>query len=368
MSSEIIENIIQRIIEIQQIPSPTFHEEKRAKFIRQQFRAEGLKDVSMDELCNVYARLPGESSAASLVVSAHLDTVFPSDTDLEVIKKPGQVAGPGIGDNSSGLAGLFGLLWSLKRDNISLPGDIWLVANVGEEGLGDLQGMKKVVDRFGDKPLAYIVLEGLVYGRVFHRGLGVRRYRVTFSTPGGHSWVDYGAPSAIHELASFVTRLVSLKLPKKPRTTMNIGKFSGGISVNSIASEASLDLDLRSGGQEQLDGLDEKVKNLIQSFNRPGVETTCELIGAREMGGLDTDHPLVTLAVRVLENQGKTPELNIGSTDANVPLSREIPAICIGVTNGGYGHTTNEFIFTEPLADGISQIVEVVRGAFDVGE
>lgn len=368
MSSEIIENVIQRIIEIQQIPAPTFHEQKRAKFIRQQFKAEGLKDVSIDELCNVYARLPGKNSETSLVISAHLDTVFPSDTDLKVTKKPGQIAGPGIGDNSSGLGGLFGLLWSLKREKTNLPGDLWLIANVGEEGLGNLQGMKRIVDRFGDKPLAYIVLEGLVYGRIFHQGLGVRRYRVTFRTPGGHSWVDYGAPSAIHELASFVTRLVSLKLPKKPRTTMNIGRFYGGISVNSIAPEASLDLDLRSGDQLQLDGLDEKVKKLIQSFNRPGVETTYALIGTREMGGLDVNHPLVDLAVRVLESQGKTPELNIGSTDANVPLSRGFPAICIGVTKGGHGHTKNEFIYTEPLVDGISQIVEVVRGAFEVLE
>ncbi len=366
MSSEIIEKVIQRIIEIQQIPSPTFHEEKRAKYIRQQFRMEGLKDISMDELCNVYARLPGESSATSLVVSAHLDTVFPLDMDLKVIKKPGQVSGPGIGDNSSGLAGLFGLLWSLKRTRASLPGDLWFVANVGEEGLGDLRGMKRVVDRFGGQPLAYIVLEGIVYGRIFYRGLGVRRYQVTFRTPGGHSWVDYGAPSAIHELASFVTRLVSIKLPKKPRTTMNIGKFTGGISVNSIASEASLDLDLRSGGQEQLDELDEKVKKLIHSFNRPGVETTYELIGSREMGGLNLEHPLVALAIRVLEDQGKIPELNIGSTDANVPLSRGYPSICIGVTHGRHGHTANEFIYTEPLADGISQILEVVRGVFEV--
>jgi acetylornithine deacetylase/succinyl-diaminopimelate desuccinylase-like protein len=366
MSSELIDRVIQRIIEIQQIPSPTFHEEKRARFIRQQFKAEGLKDVSMDELCNVYARLPGDNSETCLVVSAHLDTVFPVDTDLEVTKKRGQVAGPGIGDNSSGLGGLFGLLWSLTSEGIKLPGDLWLVANVGEEGLGDLNGMKAVVDRFEDKTLGYIVLEGMVYGRIYHQGLGVRRYRVTFRTPGGHSWVDYGAPSAIHELASLVTRLVSLKLPNKPRTTMNIGKFNGGISVNSIASEASLDLDLRSGGRDQLDRLIVKVEKLVHSFNRPGVETSYELIGNREMGGLDDDHPLVELAVRVMENQGRTPELDVGSTDANVPLSRGYPAICIGVTNGGHGHTTNEFILTEPLLGGISQIVEVVLVSFDV--
>ena len=366
MTTELIEKIIQRTIEIQQIPAPTFEEEKRAIFIHQQFEGEGLQDVSIDDVWNVYARLPGASSEKSLIVTAHLDTVFPMDTDLTVSREHGRVAGPGIGDNSAGLAALFGLLWRLKEEGTQLPGDLWIVANSGEEGLGDLKGMKKVVDRFGDTPLAYIILEGMVYGRIYHRGLGVRRYRITSKTAGGHSWVDYGTPSAIHELASIVTRLVAENLPVKPRTTMNIGKFNGGISVNSIASQASLDLDLRSESKTELNKIANKVEEIVHSSSRQGVDNSFEVIGDRKPGEVDKDHPLVEIAVKILENQDVNPELNIGSTDANVPLSRGIPAICIGLTNGGSGHTNNEFIFTDPIEKGINQIVEIVRGVFEV--
>jgi tripeptide aminopeptidase len=365
ISSTLVERIIQRAIEIQQIPAPTFFEEKRARFIQRKFEEEDLEDVSTDDVWNVYARLSGESNEPYLVVSAHLDTVFPADTDLTIVREAGQVAGPGIGDNSIGLAGLFGLLWGLREREIQLPGDLWLVANSGEEGLGDLKGMKKVVNKFGNNPLAYIVLEGMVYGRIYHRGLGVRRYRITCHTPGGHSWVDYGIPSAITELSSLVTRLASLKLPINPRTTMNVGRFYGGISINSIASEATLELDLRSESSVELIKLAENIETLVTKSARNGVETSFEVIGDRKSGEVNAEHPLVLVAIGVLKRQGITPELNIGSTDANVPLSRGIPAICIGLTNGGSGHTKDEFIFTDPINNGISQIIDVVKGVFN---
>ncbi len=339
MTSVLIERIIQRAIDIQQIHSPTFLEEKRAKYIRQEFKVEGLADISMDEICNVYGRLPGESNETCLVVSAHTDTVFSQDTDLTIIKKPGQINGPGIGDNSTGLAGLFGLVWALREEGITLPGDLWLIANVGEEGLGDLKGMRRVVDKFGEKPLGYIVLEGVVFGRVYHRGLGSRRYRITAWTAGGHSWVDHGTPSAIHEMASFITALTSIKLSKEPRMILNVGTIQGGLSVNSIASEATIELDLRSEDAGQLNKLAQKVEKLIRKSSKTDFEFTSEIIGDRETGEISGDHPLVQLAVGVLEKQGRKAELNIGSTDANVPLSRGYPAICIGLTNGGRAHT-----------------------------
>jgi acetylornithine deacetylase/succinyl-diaminopimelate desuccinylase-like protein len=259
---------------------------------------------------------------------------------------------------------LFGILWALKQDGLHLPGDLWLVANVGEEGLGDLIGMRAVVDRFGDQPLAYIVLEGMTYGHVYHRGLGVRRYRITTHTAGGHSWGAFGNPSAIHELAALLTRLVALPLPKEPRTTINVGSISGGISVNSIAPEAHIDLDLRSEGLSQLEHLDAGVHELVREANRPGVQVTIEQVGERPVGEIPSTHPLVSLAVKSLKACGEEPSLNIGSTDANIPLSRGLPAICIGLTNGEGAHTTREFIFTNGLEKGLSHVMEVVRGAF----
>jgi acetylornithine deacetylase/succinyl-diaminopimelate desuccinylase-like protein len=360
----LIDRVIDLALGIQQVPAPTFAEGPRAEFVRQRFQDEKLADVSIDTLNNVYARLPGASGQVSLVVSAHTDTVFPAHTDLTAQRTPEQVSGPGIGDNSLGVAGLFGLLWSLREADIRLPGDLWLVANVGEEGLGDLNGMRAVVDRFEDAPFAYIVLEGLAYGRVYHQGLGVRRYRITAHTEGGHSWVNYGTPSAIHDLAALITQLTALRLPKDPRTTLNVGVISGGTSVNTVAAEASIELDLRSEGTAQLEELILKVEMLVRNAQREGLDYTMKTIGDRPVGAIPEDHPLVRLAVDVIAAQGVSPELNIGSTDANIPLSRGYPAICIGLTQGGGAHTVGEFMLVEPLKDGLAQLVEIVHKAY----
>jgi acetylornithine deacetylase/succinyl-diaminopimelate desuccinylase-like protein len=265
-----LERIIELAIAIQQIPAPTFHEQQRAEFVRSRFMQEGLLDVEMDPVGNVYGRIPGtQAGSKPLVVSAHLDTVFPMSVELKCEREGERVFGPGIGDNSLSVAALVGLLWQLQEEKASLPGDVWLAANVGEEGLGDLKGMRAVVERFGGNALAYIVVEGMALGTVYNRGLGVRRYRVQVQTEGGHSWLDYGKPSAIHELTSVCTRLSALEMPRKPRTTFNIGVISGGSSVNTIAAEAMVELDLRSEKAETLDATSNKVLQWRSSGRDP---------------------------------------------------------------------------------------------------
>jgi len=252
------------------------------------------------------------------------------------------------------------LFWSLRERKFQPRGDIWFVANVCEEGLGDLRGMKAVVDRFEGNVHAYLVLEGLALGHVYHRAVGVKRYRITARTPGGHSWSDYGQPSAVHELAKLVVELASLNLPAHPRTTMNVGRISGGTSVNVIASEASLDLDLRSEGREALAGLVTTVERLIQKANRPGVNVDAQVIGQRPAGEISASHPLVTLAKDSLREVGLDAGLISGSTDANVPLSKDYPAIVLGVTTGGSAHTVHEYINTVPISQGVEQLVKFV--------
>ncbi len=379
----IINRLLDLTVAIHQIPAPTFQETQRAAFLLERFQAENLSDVTMDEVGNVYARLPGTSGGRPLIVSAHLDTVFPLTTNLHVTRhalttaeggSPNNVEGtdldlsqghnlavidgPGIGDNSLGIAGLFGLLWQLES---ALPGDLWLVANVGEEGLGNLRGMYAVVDRFGDQPLAYLVVEGMALGQIYHRGLGVKRYRIDVDTPGGHSWVDYGRPSAVHILADIITRLTYLALPREPRTTLNIGTISGGTSINTIAAHAQLELDLRSENVATLTSLASRVEYLVQQMNRPDVRVSAQVIGQRPAGEIPANHSLVRLAVDVLEELGVHPRLNIGSTDANVPLSRGLPSICLGLTNGSGSHTVAESIQVAPLATGLEQLVNVVK-------
>jgi tripeptide aminopeptidase len=368
MEPNLIARTLQMAVTIQQIPAPTFAESRRAAFVHQGFSEAGLSDVSIDEAGNVYGRLPGQGTARMVVVSAHTDTVFPAGTDLSLRREADKIHGPGIGDNSLGVAGLFGLLWDLQANGQagSLPGDLWLVANACEEGLGDLRGMRRVVERFNDEPLAYIILEGMALGQIYHRGLGVQRYRITIRCPGGHSWVDYGRPSAIHELAALVTRLAALPLPRRPRTSLNVGVIQGGTSINTIAAEAWLELDLRSEGDHALSDLTNRVEGLVKAANRPHVEATCEVIGRRPAGKLPTNHPLVQLAGECLQAQGLRPSLGIGSTDANIPLSRGLPAVCIGLTNGSGAHTVKEFIFTQPLARGLAQVLALVEGAFEL--
>jgi tripeptide aminopeptidase len=362
MDSSFIRRVLDQAVAIQQIPSPTFQEGCRAAFVRDGFISEGLAEVMLDPLGNVYGCLRGSDSSRPMVVSAHLDTVFPASTDLTIWQEPGKIYGPGIGDNSLGVAGLFALIWIFRQRNPSLPGDIWFVANIGEEGLGDLRGMRAVVDRFGNAVRAYLILEGMALGQVYHRALGVQRYRITTRAAGGHSWVDFGRPSAIHELAALVTRLTKLSLPGRPRTTLNVGVISGGTSVNTIAAEATLELDLRSEAERTLRILVEQVLELVAYSNQPDVQVTADLIGSRQPGRIAADHPLVLLARGCLEEQGITPNLSIGSTDANVPLSRGLPAVCIGLTTGQGAHTTKECINVEPIAKGLAQLTALVEG------
>lgn len=362
----IADRVLDLAIRVQQIPAPTFHEEKRAGFVRGLFEQEGLRDVAMDETGNVYGRWSAddrqrEAGSRPLIVSAHLDTVFPFEMDLGLRRDAGRIHGIGIGDNSLGVAALFGLMWMLREKTSRLDRDLWFVANTCEEGLGDLRGMKSVVERFGGEVTAYLVIEGMALGHIYHKAVGVKRYRVTARTQGGHSWSDYGQPSAVLELSRLVVQLSALKLPSRPRTTMNVGRIQGGTSINTIPAEAWLELDLRSEGQAELAELVEGVERLIEAGSRQGVQIEAEVIGQRPAGEMPAGHPLVKLAQACLQEQGWEPVLTSGSTDANIPLSLGYPALVLGVTRGGGAHTKNEFIEVEPVEKGMEQLARFVK-------
>lgn len=360
LSSQFIESILNLTCTIQQIPGPTFHETERANFMFNQFSALGLADVTRDAAGNVLARLPGAGNARPLVVSAHLDTVHPLSITLTQKRLSDRIIGPSIGDNSLGMAGLLALPHILAENHATLPGDLWLAANTTEEGLGNLQGMQAVVDRFGSRPVAYLVIEGMGLGNVLHRGLGVERYKIAIKTPGGHSWADFGLPSAIHELCLLVNRLAALPLPVHPCTSLNVGIIHGGTSVNTIAANAWLELDLRSEDAQALNLLVNQVHEVVRAANRPRIQASIELIGKRQAGSLSITHPLVELAQQVLGELGLEAHTDIASTDANMPLSRKYPAICVGLTVGNNAHSIDEYILTEPLHNGLRQLYELV--------
>ena len=357
----IINRLLDLAIQIQQVPAPTLHEEKRAEFVRDLFVKEKLQDISIDAVNNVFARLPGKKKGTPLIISAHTDTVFPESTSLHVTREDERIYGPGIGDNSLGVAALFGLLWNLREAKIELPFDVWFVANVCEEGLGDLRGMKAVVERFGADVRAYLVLEGMAFGHIYYRAIGVRRYGITMRTAGGHSWSDYGHPSAVHEAAHLVTQITSLTLPADPRTTLNVGLIKGGTGVNVLAAEATFDLDMRSESMDELNKLIERIENIIQSADKPDIKIEMEVIGSRPAGEIAANHPLIQLAQECLLAQGSSVTLTSGSTDANIPLSRGYPSLVLGISTGGSAHTVHEYVDVGPVEKGMECLTEFIK-------
>jgi acetylornithine deacetylase/succinyl-diaminopimelate desuccinylase-like protein len=362
--SSIPDRVLNLACAIQQIPAPTFYEQKRARAVFDQFLALGLEDVEMDDLGNVYARRPGTGNAAPVLVTAHTDTVFPADTPLTLKREADRIHGPGIGDNSLGVAGLSGLAWMLENDD--LPGDVWFAANVGEEGLGDLRGMRRVIERLGKHVKATLVLEGMALGHIYHAGIGVKRYCFTARADGGHSWLNFGRPSAIHSLVRFAAALTELSVPASPKTTFNIGTIEGGTSVNTIAREASLNLDLRSESAEALRAIDTRVQTLFDSFNQNGTQLESRVTSERPIGDLAREHALVQAAARALADIGLPPTFESGSTDANIPLSLGLPCVCIGLTYGANAHRPDEYIETAPLAKGLEALAATVRGALQL--
>jgi acetylornithine deacetylase/succinyl-diaminopimelate desuccinylase-like protein len=353
---------IDHTLQIQAIPAPTFSEAQRAAYMKEAVVKAGLSEVELDDLGNVYARIAG-GEAAPLVITAHLDTVFPLDTPLEATRSDRHLAGPGIGDNSVALSALIELAHDLPSAH--LAGDAWLVANICEEGLGNLRGMKHVVERFADRVSAYIVLEGMVFGHIYHRGLPVKRYRIRALTSGGHSWIHAGRASAVHTLMEIGAELLSLPLPTEPRTTLNIGSMHGGTTVNTIAATGHIEIDLRSDTEEKLAALARQVERIAQSHRKPNLKIEVEEIGERPGGSIAADHPLVRAAYQAMEQAGEEIiHLQAGSTDASVPLSRNIPAVCVGLTRGSGAHSLEERIEIDPMPRGYAALLDLIHASF----
>jgi acetylornithine deacetylase/succinyl-diaminopimelate desuccinylase-like protein len=266
-----------------------------------------------------------------------------------------------------GVAALLHLAHALEQANVANAGDIWFVANVGEEGLGDLRGMRAAVDRLGDDIGAAIALEGCDPSRIIHAGLGVRRYQISAAAGGGHSWSDFGAPSAIHALVRLAAQLTQLGVPKDQRSSFNIGVIEGGSSVNTIAERASLLLDLRSATPIGLDTLIRQVEQIVAGAHdsEPGVTFALKIVGDRPAGSIAREYPLAQLAGAAYLAEGLGAAYEIASTDANIPLSRGIPAVCIGVCDGGNAHRLDEYIEPARLPSGMRALLWLALAATD---
>jgi acetylornithine deacetylase/succinyl-diaminopimelate desuccinylase-like protein len=357
--------VVETAIAIQQIPAPTFDEARRGADVAERMRALGLSDVRIDSIGNVYGRRAGQAGGPGLLIAAHLDTVFPAGTDLAIRREDARIYGPGLGDNSMGVAALLHLAQALQQHGVANARDIWFVANVGEEGLGDLRGMRAAVNELGDRIGAAIALEGCEPTRVIHAGLGVRRYRISAAGRGGHSWQDFGAPSAIHALVQLAASLTRLDVPEEPRGSFNIGVIEGGSSVNTIAERASLLLDLRATEPATLDALIRQVERIVAGARAadPRVTFELEIVGDRPAGSIPREHPLARLAGAAYLAEGISVAYEIASTDANIPLSRGIPAVCVGVCDGGNAHRLDEYIDPSRLPTGMRALLWLALAA-----
>jgi acetylornithine deacetylase/succinyl-diaminopimelate desuccinylase-like protein len=343
---------------ISEVPAPTDDEVERSSFFKERVAELGLK-VASDELGDIVATIPGRlaagTAASTLLIAAHLDTVFGRDVPLQVSASEGRLTGPGIGDNSLAVATVLALTRLFAAAGLKPAVDILITGNVGEEGLGNLRGIREVMkSRPGIG--AVIALEGHNLGRVTHVAVGSRRYRIRATGPGGHSWGDFGQPSAIHVMAKFIADLDAIPLPRTPKTTLNVGTIDGGVSVNTIAPSVSCLLDLRSADEHSLQRLTERVTRLAAKHSRPdGVTLALETIGSGQpascggQSGSEDGH-------RDFEHLGVDATLDASSTDANVPIAMGIPAVCIGLTTGGNVHRVDEYIDTEPIPVGLAQL------------
>lgn len=337
------------------IPAPSYHEERRAEFVAEQLRARGLA-AEIDEIGNVVARRKGRGRAKSLLLAAHTDTVFPIDTELSVRRDNGKMIGPAIGDNSLAVASLIHLATILDQAQIETPGDVLFAANVGEEGLGNLRGIRALCDRYGNELGGVIAIEGHNVGRVTHGAVGSKRIRVTIEGPGGHSWGAFGQPSAIHELGLIVGDIARIDVPSEPKTTFNVGIIQGGISVNTIAPSATAVVDMRSVDPGALAELASKVESIVNRRRTEQIATKIDILGERPAGSTQASAKIVRAATGILRQLGIEPMLNASSTDANIPISRGIPAICIGLTRGSGAHRVDEMIEVGPIEQGVVQL------------
>ncbi|GGR05122.1 M20/M25/M40 family metallo-hydrolase [Deinococcus ruber] len=349
------EDLAALLIRIAQTPAPTFEEEARARLLASLWQEAGHA-ATIDAAGNVIARL-GPPTGRALMLAAHLDTVFSSGTDVTVSTHGNRLVGPGVGDNSASLAIMTAFLRGLDTSRLRRP--LWVAANVGEEGLGDLIGAKHLLAQHSSELAAFVAIDGYL-GIAVTRAVGVRRYRALFTGPGGHSWGDQ-APSALHALGLAITALYSLPLPAHPRTTLNVGLAEGGTSVNSIAGTAELLLDLRSLDAAHLANLDTRARHAVEGAARQaGVSVQLTLVGDRPGGDLRSDEVLM-LARRAAQPSGIELRTAASSTDANAAVPHGVPAIALGVYRGGNAHREDEWVQLDSLETGLGMLNRFVE-------
>jgi tripeptide aminopeptidase len=368
------------------IPAPPYGEQARAEWLAERFREAGLRQVEIDAAGNAIAMLPAahlppESTGPLVVLSAHLDTVFPADTPLAPVIDGDRLIAPGASDNAAGVAGMLAIAHALVASHVELAAPLVFVGNVGEEGEGDLRGVRHLYHNnpYAGRIAAHIVLDGAGADAAVTQALGSTRFQITINGPGGHSFTDAGTPNPIAALAAALVELEETELPVEPRTTLNLGTVRGGTSVNSIPESAQASIDFRSTDPGQLIRLEvalhRAVEDAVSRANaRAGNENnsrgpltfTVARIGDRPAANLPEDSPLLASLRAVDRHLGIRTEIRLGSTDANIPLSLGVPAVAIGAGGeGGAAHTLAEWYSARDREIGLRRVLLLTLAALE---
>ncbi len=359
------DDVVTDTLAVSRVPAPTGSEARRARLVRDLFRRDDPgRLVYLDQVGNVVTRIAGRQRERSIIVAAHLDTVFHADQVHDPRIEHGRLVGPGVGDNGVALAAMVAMPRVLAAAGTILACDVVLVGTVGEEGYGNLRGIEAALNMHRDAE-AVVAVEGHGLGRITHVAVGSRRLAVQIAGPGGHSWADHGRPSAVHAAGELIARLAAIPLPDWPRTSLNVGSITGGTAINAIAPTATLHLEVRSVDALVLDHTVDEIYRQIRLVERNGLRASVESLGTRPAGSLPKDHLIVRRARAVLSSLGVPSASDASSTDANVPLASGVPAICVGISIGGQAHTPNEWIDVEPIGNGVAQLAVLVRDLAD---
>lgn len=351
------ERIIADTIILTEIPAPPFGEKNRALYFMDQLKAHGLSDVEIDDEGNVMGLRKGNGGGPLLVVAAHLDTVFPIETNVKVRKENNRLYAPGIGDDTVSLSIMLGIIRAMDAAKLTTKGDILFVGDVGEEGPGNLRGTRFLFNKgkYKDRIKNFISLEPGIAGEVVNQGIGSKRYKVEFMGPGGHSYGDFGIVNPAYALADAITRFSKYPEPLKDNTVFNVGILSGGTSVNSIPFNVSMSVDMRSASDIELNKISDyflaqlplaaKLENETRSIARGTISYKTTTIGERPSGKTNLESPLTKLTQEVYAKMGLKFSTHASSTDSNVPMSLGIDALTLGSGIGGDGaHSLNEYI------------------------
>lgn len=356
------DRFVQEIVTLTEIPAPTFSEKARAETYVRMLRDSGLESPALDEVGNALGVFRGRGSAPLLAVAAHLDTVFPAGTDVKVQRTGTVLRAPGVADDVRGLAFILAAIRAMRAAGIQPAGDILFIGDVGEEGLGDLRGIRHIFTRgsWMDRIKRFIAIDGRSNDVITNSALGSRRYRVTFTGPGGHSWGSFGQVSPAFAMGNAITRLGKLEVPKNPKVSYNVGVLSGGTSVNSIPYSVSMEVDLRSISPTELDRLDRQFHEIVRAaieeenqarqttFGRIAAEV--KRVGDRPSGVTPTESPILRQVAATMACYDKVPVWEVSSTDANIPISLGIPGFAMASQSGdrsGRAHSLDEWTDVE---------------------